>query len=97
MIRAYCRSRSGSSTMPGSLNTSLLNAIVLIGVLSSWVMLPMKSFFISLSFRWRRITHTLYAKKVNTMSVTTKGKIHIHVPVSSSHKVLRRRGKYTPK
>ena len=45
--------------MSGSLSTSLLKAIVLIGVFNSCVMLPMKSFFISLSFRCFKITHTL--------------------------------------
>ena len=69
MTPEMCWNRAGLLATEGSLSIWAASDMVEIGVLNSWVMLLIKSFFISVSFFWRKATMMVNRKVTNRMKV----------------------------
>ena len=72
-----CSSITGDLDTSGSLSLWEASDIEATGVLSSWVMLLMKSVLISLSFCWRNMYHIVNMQIINNNMVTVKGGYNI--------------------
>src|SRR5690606_22614420 len=93
MILARREARCRSAAISASLSDSLAIMMVATGVLNAWVMLLMKSVFISDIFFWRSMVKIVYMKlPINTSSrVTDENSITVMLPISR----LSLLGKYT--